>query len=70
VELLGYFGCQGKPSPPIEEFIHRTVLPDHGEWQSYIEEARRHPTPVDLEAAGGFAREVLATYGGHALSGV
>jgi len=24
--LLGYFHCQGAPSPPIEEFIHNEIM--------------------------------------------
>lgn len=31
IELLGFFGCQGAPSPPIEEFIRRSVLPNEEE---------------------------------------
>ncbi len=62
IELLGYFGCQGAPSPPIEEFIHTTILPDDDEWRSYLLEARKHPDTVDLEEAGGFGRQMLAVY--------
>ena len=62
VELLGYFGCQGAPSPPIEEFIHSTIMPDDAEWQAYVEAARRHPDAADLEAAGAFGRDVAAAY--------
>lgn len=62
IELLGYFGCQGAPSPPIEDFIHRTILPNEREWQSFLENVRKHPDASDLEEAGAFARRVLEAY--------
>ena len=60
VVFLGYFGCQGAPSPPIEEFIHNRIVTDDVEWASYIDDVRRHPTQQDLNAARSFARDVLA----------
>ena len=59
VELLGYLGCQGAASPEIEEFIHKTILPDVDEWESFASEMRKHPDAKDLEAAREFARRVL-----------
>ena len=61
LELLGYFGCQGAASPPIEDFIHNTILPDEDEWQAFITEERNHPDAADLKAAGEFARRILLT---------
>ncbi len=60
IEFLGFFSCQGAPSPEIETFIRNSVIPDEKQWITYIEDARRHPTPEDLEAARSFARNVLA----------
>ena len=60
VEFLGYFHCQGAPSPPIEAFIHSTIVTDEDEWETYIEEVRKHPDEEDLQKAGEFARQVLA----------
>lgn len=59
-EFLGYFNCQGAPTPPIEDFIHREILPDEGEWQTYITNVRNHPDEEDLNQAKTFAREVLS----------
>jgi flavodoxin len=58
--FLGYFGCQGAPSPPIEAFIHHTIVTDAGEWEQYIAEVRTHPDQADLQNARAFARQVLA----------
>ena len=32
IDFLGYFGCQGAPSPAIEQFIHSTIVTDEDEW--------------------------------------
>jgi flavodoxin len=60
VDVLGYFGCQGAPSPPIETFIHNTIVTDDDEWKDYIDEVRKHPTQEDLEKAKEFALRVLS----------
>ncbi len=62
--FAGFFHCQGAPSPEIETFIRRNTIPDETQWNEYIDEARLHPTPVDLEAASEFARKVLVTIQG------
>jgi phosphoglycolate phosphatase-like HAD superfamily hydrolase len=38
VDFLGYFHCQGAPSPPIETFIHKEIILDQDEWENYIKE--------------------------------
>ncbi len=58
--FLGYFHCQGAPSPPIEEFIHNTIVTDEDEWETYIEQVRKHPTEKDLQKAREFAQQILA----------
>jgi len=60
IELLGYFSCQGAPSPPIEAFIHSTIIPDDEEWEAYIAEVRKHPNEADMKQAREFARAVLS----------
>jgi flavodoxin len=62
IDLLGYFGCQGAASPPIEHFIHSTIVTDEDEWQQYVHELRQHPNGGDLQRAAEFAREVLARF--------
>ena len=61
--LLGYFGCQGAPTPPIEAFIHRVIVTDEEEWEAYVTEVRQHPNEEDLENARAFARMVLERSG-------
>jgi flavodoxin len=60
VDFVGYFSCQGVPSPPIEAFIHNTIVTDDDEWEAYIDEVRKHPTQEDLEEAKEFALRVLS----------
>jgi flavodoxin len=60
IDLLGYYGCMGAPSPPIEQFIHNTIVTEAEEWERYLEEVRRHPDEADLQQAGEFAGQVLA----------
>jgi len=59
IDLLGYFHCQGAPSPPVEGFIRNTVIPDEKQWDEYIADARKHPTAEDIEAAKEFTKKLL-----------
>jgi flavodoxin len=60
IDFLGYFSCQGAPSPPIEMFIHNTIVTDDDEWKVYIDEVKKHPTQDDLEKAKEFALGALS----------
>ena len=62
IPFLGYFHCQGKPSPGIADFIHSTILTKDIEWNAYIAEVMKHPDKVDVQRAKDFAKRVLAKY--------
>jgi flavodoxin len=62
IEFLGYFHCQGAPSPPIEEFIRREIITSDEEWNKYLPEVRKHPTSEDLTNANSFARTLLKQF--------
>lgn len=59
IDFLGYFHCQGAPTPEIAEFIHRIIVKDEEEWSKYKEEVEKHPNEEDIQRAKEFAREVL-----------
>jgi len=59
VGFLGYFGCKGAPSPPIEEFIHRTIITDPDEWKEYVASVRSHPDEADIASARQFTVNIL-----------
>jgi flavodoxin len=60
IAFLGFFHCQGAPSPPIEAFIRDTIITDEGEWDKYVAGVRAHPDAADLENARAFARQMLS----------
>ena len=58
IDFIGFFHCQGAPSPQIEDFIRNNV-PNIAQWDGYFEDVRKHPTPKDIEAAKAFTRDLL-----------
>jgi len=62
VEFLGFFNCQGKPTPEIAEFIHQVIVTEEDDWTEYIEEVNKHPNEDDIQKAKAFARNVVADY--------
>lgn len=62
IEFLGYYHCQGKPSPEIAEFIHQEIVTEEEEWQEYIAEVNKHPDERDIQNAKVFAKGVLGKY--------
>ena len=59
VDFKGYFRCQGAPSPPIEKFIHQTIIKGEDEWEEYLEEVKKHPNALDIENAKKFTQNIL-----------
>jgi len=59
IDFLGYFHCQGAPSPQIETSVHSTIITDEAVWEEYLSDVRGRPNADDLEAAKRFAQQVL-----------
>ncbi len=59
IEFLGYFHCQGRASPPIENFIHQEIITDEDEWNEYLPDLRTHPNAQDIESAKKFVLDLL-----------
>lgn len=62
IEFLGYFHCQGKPTPEIAQFIHQVIVTEKEEWSEYIEEVNKHPNEEDIQKAKDFVVQVAETY--------
>ncbi len=62
IDFVGYFNCQGAPSPSIQEFIHNEIIKSDNDWKAYIDEAEKHPNSSDLQRAKEFARKVFSDY--------
>ena len=59
IDFRGYYRCQGAPAPPIETFIHQTIIQDENEWAKYIEESKKHPDSLDIKKAQEFTQKIL-----------
>ncbi|MFX1481454.1 MAG: flavodoxin family protein [Promethearchaeota archaeon] len=62
INFKGYFRCQGRPSPPIEQFIHKVIIKDDEEWAEFLEEVKKHPDENDIENAKKFAQDILNNF--------
>ena len=62
LDFLGYFHCQGSPTPEIADFIHRVILTDEDEWNQYKDELDKHPDEEDIQRAKEFAKKVLLEF--------
>jgi len=60
IDFRGYYHCQGAPSHPIQAFIRIAIIRSGDEWETYIREARKHPSQEDLEKAPDFARKIMS----------
>ena len=62
INFKGCFRCQGIPSPPIEQFIHETIIKDDEEWAEFLEEVKKRPNENDMENAKKFAQDILSDF--------
>jgi flavodoxin I len=60
IDFRGYYHCQGAPSLPIQVLIRTGIIRSGDEWETYIREARKHPSQEDLEKASDFARKIMS----------
>lgn len=59
LQFLGDFHCQAKATPPLEDFIHKEIIPNEDEWNTYVEDLRTHPNEDDVKDAQHFAEVLL-----------
>ena len=59
IDYKGFFRCMGKPSKPIEIFVHKKIITEDEEWKEYKEEIVKHPNETDIENAKRFAEGIL-----------
>ena len=59
IDFLGFFGCMGAPSAPIEGFIKKHAIPSEEEFENYLKIARKKPDTEDIENAQKFALATL-----------
>jgi flavodoxin len=59
IDYKGFYRCMGKPSKPIEVFIHKRIITDEDEWPEYLEIVKKHPNENDVENAKKFADKIL-----------
>ena len=60
IDFRGYYHCQGAPSLPIQTFIRSAIIKPDDEWETYIREARKHPSQEDLDKASDFTRKIMS----------
>ena len=60
INYKGFYRCMGKPSKPIEIFIHKRIITDEEEWPEYLEIVKKHPSEIDVENAKKFAEKILS----------
>ena len=61
ITFKGYYHCQGAPSRPIQTFIRATIIKSDDVWETYMQEAQKHPNQEDIEKASDFARKIIST---------
>ena len=59
IDFKGVFNCMGVPSREIRVFIGNTIILDENEWEIYLKEVEKHPSPEDLEEVKLFADKVV-----------
>ncbi|MHA1124293.1 MAG: flavodoxin family protein [Candidatus Heimdallarchaeota archaeon] len=59
LDYKGFFRCMGAAIGPIEDFIHKEIIPDKEEFEKYLPLARKSPTEVDLANAKTFAHKII-----------
>jgi flavodoxin len=60
IDFKGYYDCQGVPSLQVQELVKKGMNVPDDEWEKGMKEARKHPSPEDIQRAKEFTRQVLA----------
>jgi flavodoxin len=60
IDFKGVFNCMGAPSLEISRFINSTIIVNEEEWEIYLNEIVKHPSPKDIEDAKMFAEKAVS----------
>jgi flavodoxin len=60
IKYMGTYNCMGNPDPNVAKMVKEARKMPDDEFNEYMEEAKKHPSPEDEQKAKKFAKEVLS----------
>ncbi len=60
IDYKGTYNCMGNPDPNVAKMVKETRKMPDDEFNEYMEEAKKHPSPEDEQKAKEFAQEILS----------
>ena len=60
IDFKGYYECQGKPTPQVEQFVRKSMNVPEDVFKKGMAEAKNHPSAEDLKKAKEFARGIVS----------
>lgn len=60
IDYRGTFNCMGNPDPNVAKMVKEARKMPDNEFNEYMEEAKKHPSPEDEQNSKKFAKKVLS----------